>query len=132
MLEVPSIHGRHTIDTMCEPEHFTLRELCYTSKSYPNHPSSFTEVANLRALADFLDILRNELGSPIVVNSAFRTSEVNAAVGGVSRSLHKQGRAADIWSIEHPDELINICRQHRTEMSEFIVNKDKHYIHIAI
>lgn len=127
-----SIHGSHTIDTMCEPQHFTLRELCYTSKSYPNYPSTFTEVANLRALADFLDKIRDELGSPIVVNSGFRTPEVNAAVGGASRSLHMKGLAADIWSIEYPDDLINICRQHRTEMSEFIVNKDKHYIHIAI
>lgn len=127
-----SIHPRRDLDSSIEPRYFSLCELCYTRCLETNRPSTFTQVANLRALADFLDMVRDELGYPIVVNSGFRTSVVNRCVGGVPRSLHLQGRAADINSIGHFDELVEILRKHRTELSEFIVNKDKNYIHIAI
>ena len=128
-----SIHPNKDSDPTVEPRFFKFCELCFTKQKLPNHPTTFTQVANLRALADFLDMLRDELGCPIWVNSAFRTAEVNAAVGGHPNSLHKQGRAADIWCVsDKVDSLIEIIRKHRTELSEFIVNKDKYYIHIAL
>lgn len=128
-----SFRIRQDNDPAIEPQYFTLKELCYTSVKCVNYPLSFTIIANLRALADFLDDVRQELGRPIFVNSGYRCQEVNNAVGGVSRSLHLQGRAADIWcSDDCLDKLIEILRQHRNQMSEFIVNKEKHYIHIAI
>lgn len=127
-----SIHPSKHLDGCIEPRFFTLRELCYTQRTLANNPSTFTEVGNLRALANFLDMLRDELGYPIIVNSAFRTPSVNDAVGGSPRSLHLKGRAADIWCIGHVDELIEIIRKHRNELTEFIVNKEKFYIHIAI
>lgn len=124
---------RQEKDSAIEPQYFTLKELCYTTKKFHNYPTSFTIIANLRALADFLDCIREELGRPIFVNSAYRSSEVNSAVGGVISSLHLKGRAADIWCADDVlDNLIEILRNHRNEMSEFIVNKDKHYIHVAI
>lgn len=126
-----SIHSQ--TDSCAEPRYFTLRELTYTAQKFDNLPTTFTQVCNLRALAEFLDMIRDEFGYPIFINSAFRTVEVNAAVNGHPRSLHKQGRAADIWCTEmRIDDLIEVLRKHRNEMSEFIVNKDKHYIHIAI
>ena len=120
-------------DSSVEPRFFTLAELTKTSVDLPNHPRSFTEVANLRLLADFLDMLRDELGFPIYVNSAYRTPEVNGRVNGHPNSLHKRGRAADIWTMtNYVENLIDIIRKHRNELSEFIVNRDKNYIHIAI
>lgn len=127
-----SIHPRKDLDGTVEPRYFNLAEMCRTSCLESNYPTTFTQIANLRALADFLDGVRDELGYPIIVNSGFRTSVVNSRVGGVPRSLHLQGRAADINSIGHFDELVEILRKHRTELSEFIVNKSKNYIHIAI
>ncbi len=43
-----------------------------------------------------LDMLRDELGSPIVITSGYRSPEHNRAVGGAARSRHVSGEAADI------------------------------------
>ena len=127
-----SIHG-DVKDSSVEPRHFSLKELCFTSQTCDNHPTTFTQVSNLLFLAQFLDMIRDELKYAIFVNSAFRTPDVNYRVGGVSSSLHLQGLAADIWTAPHKtDELIEILRKHRTELREFIVNTDKQYIHIAL
>lgn len=43
-----------------------------------------------------LDALRIMFGKPIFVNSGFRCTEHNAAVGGNSNSEHMDGKGADI------------------------------------
>lgn len=43
-----------------------------------------------------LNALREEYGSAILVNSAYRCDLHNAAVGGVAGSYHVLGRAADL------------------------------------
>lgn len=43
-----------------------------------------------------LDPLRRMLQTPIIINSGYRCSELNKAVGGVSNSWHTKGNAADI------------------------------------
>lgn len=129
----PNVTIHPEVDSFAEPRYFTLKELCFTTTKFPNTPSTFTQISNLRSLADFLDEIRTELDYAIYVNSAFRSPEVNAAVKGVPNSLHLKGRAADIWTASNKtEELIDILRKHRNELSEFIVNRDKYYIHIAI
>lgn len=44
-----------------------------------------------------LQMLRDLLGKPVVVTSAFRCPAHNAKVGGVPNSYHTQGFAADIY-----------------------------------
>ena len=52
---------------------------------------------NIEALvANVLDPLRDEYGKPIYVNSGYRCEKHNAAVGGVPKSQHMLGQAADI------------------------------------
>ena len=52
---------------------------------------------NIEALvANVLDPVRDEYGKPIYVNSGYRCAKHNAAVGGVPKSQHKVGEAADI------------------------------------
>ena len=51
---------------------------------------------NMVKVANQLQILRNYLGKPIQINSAWRSEEYNASVGGVKDSQHIMGRAADI------------------------------------
>ena len=43
-----------------------------------------------------LVLLRQELGFPLIVTSAYRSPQHNARVGGRSRSAHMAGRAVDI------------------------------------
>ena len=47
-------------------------------------------------LVSILDILRNQVGKPVIINSGYRTPTRNKAVGGAKYSYHMRGMAADI------------------------------------
>ena len=51
---------------------------------------------NIVKVANQLQVLRDELKKPIHINSAYRSEEYNAKVGGVKTSQHIMGKAADI------------------------------------
>ncbi len=50
---------------------------------------------------DRLQSLRNRLGKPLIVRSAYRSPEHNRAVGGAPASKHMQGTAFDIAMSNH-------------------------------
>lgn len=77
--------------------HFSLAELTVTDhREFDNTPNE-TEIANLQRLAEFLELVKTTLGGkPIMVNSAFRSKQVNDAVGSKDTSQHRLGCAADI------------------------------------
>jgi hypothetical protein len=76
---------------------FTLAELTVTDhREFKNEPNP-SEIANLQRLAELLEQIKSVLGGvPIMVNSAFRSKEVNDAVGSKDTSQHRVGCAADI------------------------------------
>jgi zinc D-Ala-D-Ala carboxypeptidase len=78
-------------------EHFTLEELTHTShRQFDNTPND-AEMANLVLLAEFLEKVKTLLdGKPIMINSAFRSKQVNDSVGSKDTSQHRLGYAADI------------------------------------
>ena len=51
---------------------------------------------NVKELADNLQIVRDMLGGPIRINSAYRCEAHNKDIGGSPFSQHIQGKAADI------------------------------------
>ena len=77
--------------------HFSLAELTATShRQFDNTPNE-TELANLQKLAEFLEEVKTLLdGKPIMINSAFRSKQVNDSVGSKDTSQHRLGYAADI------------------------------------
>jgi putative chitinase len=77
--------------------HFTLEELTITEhREFDNEPNE-VERANLVRLANFLEQVKELLGGkPVMVNSAFRSAQVNQAVGSTSTSQHRVGCAADL------------------------------------
>ena len=78
-------------------EHFTLEELTTTDhREFKNEPNP-TETANLKRLANLLEQVKVAIGGKlVVVNSAFRSKQVNDAVGSRDTSQHRLGCAADI------------------------------------
>jgi hypothetical protein len=78
-------------------EHFTLEELTFTNhREYDNTPNQ-VQIDNLTRLAEFLEKVRYTLyDRPIIIDSGFRSPEVNHAVGSTSVSQHLKGCAADI------------------------------------
>jgi hypothetical protein len=78
-------------------EHFSLAELTTTShRQFDNTPND-AEMENLQKLAEFLEEVKALLdGKPIMINSAFRSKQVNDSVGSKDTSQHRTGSAADI------------------------------------
>jgi hypothetical protein len=76
---------------------FTLAELTVTDhREFKNEPNP-TETANLKRLANLLEQVKVAIGGKlVVVNSAFRSKQVNDAVGSRDTSQHRLGCAADI------------------------------------
>jgi hypothetical protein len=88
--------------------HFTLEELTHTDhREFDNTPNS-AETANLIRLAGLLEDVKIVLGGkPVMVNSAFRSKQVNDAVGSKDTSQHRIGCAADIRVPSMtPDEVV--------------------------
>jgi hypothetical protein len=89
-------------------EHFTLDELTHTDhREFDNVPNE-SELANLTRLAAFLETVKSAVGGkPIIVNSAFRSKQVNDAIKSSDRSQHRLGCAADIRVPQMtPDEVV--------------------------
>jgi len=78
-------------------EHFLLEELTATShRQFDNTPNDL-ELANLLRLAEFLEQVKTALdGKPIMINSGFRSKQVNDSVGSKDTSQHRIGCAADL------------------------------------
>ncbi|MBE6256022.1 MAG: hypothetical protein E7105_11050 [Prevotella sp.] len=83
-------------------EHFTLAEMCKTSVNLKNVPNE-AQIENLKRVCWWLELLRSRYNErygdgddPIVINSGYRSEEVNKAVGGAPTSNHLTGCAADI------------------------------------
>lgn len=53
---------------------------------------------------DRLQALRDQLGVPLIVHSAYRSPDYNRRVGGAKRSMHLQGAAFDISMANHDPE----------------------------
>tara|TARA_B110000908_G_C9963387_1_gene317868 strand:- start:220 stop:600 length:381 start_codon:yes stop_codon:yes gene_type:complete len=64
---------------------------------------------NVKQLAIQLQAIRDYVGKPIRINSAYRSKAHNKAIGGVKTSQHILGKAADITiDTFTPDEVISI------------------------
>ena len=88
---------------------FTLDELTFTDhREFDNTPND-EELANLVRLSNFLEQVKEVLGGkPIIINSAFRSEDVNRAVGSSDKSQHRRGCAADFRVPGMtPDEVVS-------------------------
>lgn len=113
-------------------EHFTLEELTHTDhREFDNTPNA-EEIANLERLALLLEEVRALLNKPILVNSAFRSEEVNKAVGSKPSSQHRLGCAADIRVPGMtPDAVVKAVIAARLPYDQVIREFDR-WTHISI
>ena len=112
---------------------FTLEELTHTDhREFDNTPND-EEMANLVRLANFLEDVKVVLGGkPIIVNSAFRSSEVNRAVGSSDKSQHRHGCAADIRVPGMtPNEVVSAIIQAGLPFDQVIREFDR-WTHVSI
>ena len=126
--------------------HFTLGELCKTKTGIENVPNE-AQVENLKRLCRWLEQLRRrwnnlygEGNDPIVINSGFRSPEVNKAVGGVSTSNHLTGCAVDIrcigmeQALRYASILLDLSDLNREDYDELLIEQKRNviWIHFAV
>mgnify|MGYP001060248598 CR=1 FL=1 len=58
---------------------------------------------------DKLQALRDRLGVPLIVHSAYRSPEYNRQVGGAKHSMHLQGAAFDISMANHDPKAFEVA-----------------------
>ena len=127
-------------------EHFTLRELCKTNTGIENVPNE-AQVENLKRLCRWLERLRKRWNDkygdgddPIIINSGFRSPEVNKAVGGVPTSNHLTGCAVDIrcigmeQALRYAAILLDISDMSREDFDELLIEQNRSviWIHFAV
>ena len=113
--------------------HFTFDELTVTDhREFDNTPNA-DELANLTRLAAFLEEVKIVLGDkPVMVNSAFRSAQVNAAVGSKPTSQHRVGCAADLRIPGMtPDEVVQAVIASNLNYDQVIREFDR-WTHISI
>jgi hypothetical protein len=117
--------------------HFTLAELTFSQvaarKGIDNVPST-ERIENLGQLCSvLLEPIRTLLGVPLHVDSGYRSVEVNAAVGGATKSAHVEGRAADIIPIGMDlQEAFDLIRRSDLPFDQVIAECGPAWIHVAI
>ena len=114
-------------------EHFTFEELTHTDhREFDNIPNE-QELENLKRLAAFLEEVKSVLGGkPIMVNSAFRSKQVNDAVGSKDSSQHRLGCAADIRvPTMTPDQVVQAVIASNLGYDQVIREFDR-WTHISI
>ena len=89
-------------------ENFSLSEFkCKDGSEVPNE-----YLNNVIELAKNLQVLRDEIGKPITINSAYRSPKYNAKVGGAKNSQHLVAKASDLRvSGITPKELANVIER---------------------
>lgn len=114
-------------------KHFTMQEMCHSNTAKRlgiwNWPEEQYIFDNLNALVDnVLDPAREKLGSPIYVNSGYRSWQTNVAVKGAKSSQHMKGEAADVRA-KDLNRLFNILKT--MDFDQLILYRSKGFIHVS-
>ena len=123
-------------------EHFTLGELT-KSNSHPevyNIPSH-EAIANLTNLSKWLEVLRERAGTPIRINSGYRSPQLNKRIGGVPTSNHLTGCAVDIrvsgmeQLIRYAAILLDYADESKQDFDELLIERNRYgaiWLHFAV
>ena len=130
-------------------EHFTLGEMTASSHKEVYNIPSHEAIANLTNLCKWLEVLRKRAspdpskgrGVPIIINSGYRSPQLNRKIGGVPNSNHLTGCAVDI-RVENMEQLIryaaillDISNETHQDFDELLIERNKHgaiWLHFAV
>ena len=120
--------------------HFTLGELTKTSHKVYNIPSH-EAIENLKRLCTWLEYLRKRYNEAVVINSGYRSPQLNRKIGGAANSNHLTGCAVDIrvsgmeQLIQYAAILIQYANETQQDFDELLLEKNSHgaiWLHFAV
>jgi len=116
--------------------HFTLEELTRSDAAarngWDNTPNE-AETENLRRLAVLLESVKSAVGmKPVMINSGFRSKQVNDSVGSKDSSQHRIGCAADLRVPGMtPRQVVEACIANAVPFDQIILEFDS-WTHISV
>lgn len=119
-------------------KYFTVKELTHSdtakARNIDNTPSGEVRENLERLITNLLDPIREIWGKPLIVNSGYRCTQLNNAVGGVSNSNHLKGEAADITtgSKQGNLKLFEMVKASNLAFDELIDEKNGSWLHVAL
>ena len=130
-------------------EHISLGEMTVTKvKTKDGNIPSHVAIENLKRLCEWLEHLRKMYNllysdgtAPIVINSGYRSEEVNKKVGGSPTSNHLTGCAADIrvfgieQALRYAVILLNYADNTDKDFDELLIERSPrgtYWLHFAV
>ena len=121
--------------------HFTLGELTKSSHREVYNIPSHEAIANLKRLCEWLEALRVRACTPILINSGYRSPQLNRKVGGAPTSNHLTGCAVDIrvygkeQLLRYATILLDYADETHQDFDELLLEKGpngKLWLHFAV
>jgi len=115
---------------------FSLEELTRSEAAdrngWDNTPNA-QEIENLKRLAALLQQVKTAVGGkPVMINSGFRSKQVNDSVGSKDSSQHRLGCAADIRVPGmKPREVVEACIAAGVPFDQIILEFDS-WTHVSV
>lgn len=117
--------------------YFNIKEMInsQTAELYHIDNTPTKEVAeNLKKVMYILDIVRTYIGKPIFINSGYRCKKLNEMVGGVQKSMHTKGLAADFRTEKKEDinTMFEFLEKNQKKFKIIELLNYKTFIHIGV
>lgn len=117
--------------------YFNIKEMTKSRTAelhYIDNTPTKEVVENLKKVMYILDIVRTYIGKPIFVNSGYRCKKLNEIVGGVQKSMHTKGLAADFRTEKKEDinTMFEFLKKNQKKFKIIELLNYKTFIHIGV
>ena len=121
--------------------HFTLGEMTTSNHKEVYNIPSHEAIANLKRLCGWLEVLRERAAEPIIINSGYRSPQLNRKIGGAATSNHLTGCAVDIrvagmeQAFRYATILLDYSDESKQEFDELLIEKNRYgaiWVHFAV